>query len=369
MKENNRFISSFVNAMYSILIGIGVGNIIFHGDFDLRNIPIVLMTLFVTGVVLLYWWDWTEFIEKETSSTKLEFFIDFILLIALEMLFVYYNKPSELAVVFIAIGFIDFIWVINHLFELKKSKGNYSRHQMKWIVEKVLCIILYATSYGLINYFQGNLLFQYTCIVVTFIIVRKIGFISTKIVKRIIFCKADTNNIKEIVQINNEYFDEDVDIDDKGFLLKKYTYKEIKRIIEEDSEKIYIAKDAASNVLGYIHLQRTIDADVIQDVTWINKDISAQFNDLNYYYVAQIAVSKDQRKNGIGKFLYRSLFDTLQTVHFFGFIMINPIKNAASVNFHEANNYEMVGLFERDHFEGFDNYKSLLYYRKAKRCV
>ena len=85
MKEtvNGKFINIFVNEMYAILIGIGIGNVLFAQKLDLSNIPDVIMALFVTSVVLLYWWDWTEYLEDNIVTTKRELIIDFAVLIAL----------------------------------------------------------------------------------------------------------------------------------------------------------------------------------------------------------------------------------------------------------------------------------------------
>ena len=71
----SRFVSHFVDQMYVILIGLGIASIAFSLDLESHPFFHLLMSLFVTTVALIYWWDWKDYFENDVISSKSEFVV------------------------------------------------------------------------------------------------------------------------------------------------------------------------------------------------------------------------------------------------------------------------------------------------------
>ena len=188
----------------------------------------------MTSIVLIYWWDWTEFISNNVVSNKREFAIDFLILIILEFLFGYFDSPLHLSLILLILGCLDMLWVVNHLYqfpELFRLKGK------KWITEKILDILIYAFCLGSI-YLTRNVIpvwAQGGIIIFGFVIVRNFGFSqvrNTHSIRSLLrkrkdefqFRKALPKDATNIIEINNDYLNID---DQNGFLIIELDVAEV----------------------------------------------------------------------------------------------------------------------------------------------
>ena len=359
--KNNKFIGAFVNEMYAILLGIGLGNVLFVQQIDLSNKFEILMGLFVTGVILLYWWDWTEFLSDNVVSSKSEFIIDFLILINLEVLFLYYNKPYNLAFIFIILALLDMAWVINYIVQ---NKGNYIAKNKTWIAEKIIAIILFTTIYILQKYTfsELDLIYQGLAVIITFILVRKISFKQVKNAPRYSLDIAKTEDFSIIAEINNSYFDPEKN---KAFMITEMTEDIIHERIQKNFKYYVLRKFGNDEILGFVELSDSVGEDILNQVNWKNDKFKRQIlgTNENLLYVEKIAIDKTYKKQGVGEALYKNLFAKYSDSSFYAFVMDHPYKNEISMNFHEKLGFEEAGLLKLDEYKVFKDYQSKIFYK------
>ena len=331
--KNNKFIGAFVNEMYAILLGIGLGNVLFVQQIDLSNKFEILMGLFVTGVVLLYWWDWTEFLSDNVVSSKSEFIIDFLILINLEVLFLYYNKPYNLSFIFILLAILDLSWVINYIVQ---NKGNYIAKNKTWIAEKIVAIVLFTTIYILEKYTlsEFDLIYQGLAVIITFILVRKISFKQVKNAPRYSLDIAKPDDFKIIAEINNSYFDPEKN---KAFMITEMTEDIIHERIQNNFKYYVLRKFGNDEILGFVELSDSVGDDILNQVNWRNDKLKNQIlgNNGDLLNIEKIAIDKAYKKQGVGEALYKNLFAKYNNSSFYAFVMDKPYTNEISMNFHE----------------------------------
>ncbi len=172
MPKEKRFIGTFVNNVYGILMGFGFCNVvrdIFFGEGEGEQqiwlASQIAMSAFIIIVVCLYWWDWSENIESKAQSTFNEFTIDIMILFTLEFLFFLFENPKRLAILFLVLSILNFMWVLNFLWEKHKADTNskgYLRNlgDMSYIIKKVHSIVIFSICllviYGVNFCFQQN---------------------------------------------------------------------------------------------------------------------------------------------------------------------------------------------------------------------
>jgi len=362
--KDNRFIGAFVNEMYAILLGIGLGNVLFIQQIELTSLYEIVMGLFVTGVVLLYWWDWTEFISESVVSSTSEFIIDFMILICLEILFLFFNKPVNLAFVFLLISVFDFAWVVNYIYQ---TSGNFVAQNSKWIVEKVIALCIYVVLFISLYFFFPYLpdTIKGGAVVATFLMVRFVSFNQVKKAQKYTFCRATNEELNIICEINNSYL---VQEDEKAFMITGMEPETLK-LRRKSNYQYFVLKYSGSNeVLGFVELSPSVGHELLEKVDWLSMEDKKQWLDdeCNLLYVEKIAVNPEFRGQKIGNVLYDSLFSQFQNYSFYAFVMSGPLKNTPSMRFHERNGFDHIGTFRQAKYNKFEHYESRLYFRKCK---
>ncbi len=359
--SKDNFIKTFVNQMYGILIGIGIGSILFASDFDPSLWFNIVMVLFVTGVVVIYWWDWIEYIEKEIISAKSELMIDFAILITLEMLFVYYNRPSLLAFAFIVLSLCDLLWVLNHirLNQTYKKESKSNACNKKWIFEKLTSSFIYLLLWISMLYIIPTLTSPFDQILTViffigaFVIVRKVSFRQVKKSSVYEIRKAGDLDVSAILSINHSYFN-----DGSLILLKKYNIKEIVALVRD--ERILVAINSQGTLVGYLVTAQNGALNYLKDTVFKDETVKLELKKSQHVLLEQIAVDKEMTGTGIGSLLIQ---DFIQKANqpILSFVAVEPFNNDTSIKFHEANHFIHVGDFSRDVFMDRENYVSYLY--------
>ncbi|GAA0327686.1 hypothetical protein GCM10008967_17740 [Bacillus carboniphilus] len=366
MNKENKFIGKFVNEMYAILLGIGISNIIFVQQIDLKDFSQSIMALFVISVALVYWWDWSEYVESDVRTTKREFIIDFLILLNIEMLFAYFYDLKGLAVAFIVLGFLDLAWVINNQYEAKKA-GTFQKNRAKtWILEKCIVIAIYTFSWLLISFtFVSNYhLLQMICVIFSFILVRNVGFNNVKDSREFSFHKASYQDIQDIVDINNSYFDGGVHTG--GFLMKKIIPNDVRKAIDFQERVYFVAKDSKGQTVGYIELNSAFPVEVLGDLEGLSQEEQESILS-NQYYIEQVAIKEDQQRKGIGSYLYNQVLQTFPDRNFTAFVVSQPIRNDSSIRFHRKVGFKDAALFKKDQYAGMSPYESILFIKTSEQ--
>ncbi|MFL7793617.1 MAG: GNAT family N-acetyltransferase [Anaerolineae bacterium] len=365
--QEKRFIGTFVNEMYAILLGIGIGNVIFSQNVDLGSVFDIVMALFVTSVVLLYWWDWTEFVSKRVASSKREFAIDFLILITLEFLFGRFNSPVRLAPIFLVLGCLDLLWVGNYLYQFREQ---YRSRGKRWILEKVLAIVIYALCYVTI-YFTRNLAPIWILggiMILGFALVRNVGFSQVKMISSLgallrmlaggfRFREALPGDAAAIAEINNSNLLVD---SQKGFFIVELDAAEVERSIKEGPERYYVAQNRDSCVVGFVETSDSVSQEVINEMTWFDLELQGQFHPETAIYIEKVAARQDHRRQGIGRFLYESLFRSYTSTVFYAFVVLSPVTNYPPLEFHLGLKFSKAAVSRALEFCGLSNYQSSL---------
>ena len=361
---DNKFISAFVNEMYAILLGIGIGNVLFIQKLDLSSIFEISMGLFVTAVILIYWWDWTDFISENVISSKSEFILDFLILIALEILFLVYNQPQKLALVFLVLSTLDFFWVINYI---RQKSDAFIANSKKWLYEKVLGISLYAASYAVLFFFLSEhaFLLQGGVVILAYVLVRKLSFRETKQSSGYDLIRANTAHFKAISAINNAHLNPE---GKKSFMISSLSIDSITERVQNGHEFFVLVSRNESNVLGFVELSTSVDKEILEEVSWILEDDKERIlnPDVPVRYIEKVGVSEEFTGKGIGKAIYAQLFEEFPNYSFYAFVMVSPHRNSISEQFHKSARFQVSGLFKADEYGNFEGYESLLFFRNKK---
>ena len=360
MKNSSKFIGAFVSNMYSILLGIGISNIIFVQQINLKDMYENIMALFVISVLLIYWWDWTEYIEDQVKTTKLEFSINFFILLTLEMLFAYYNDVEFLSGIFLFLGIIDLIWVVNHIHELKHEGVFSTVRAIRWYAEKIVIIIIYSVPYIIINYFDiiDNIYIKSGLIIAGFIISRYVGFKQVKSTMKFYFSEATENDADKIAEINNDHYNR---TSEQGFMISKLCRTDvIKRIASEDY-RYFVAKSSSGDIIGFVEVGYKSDDNILSNLLWTDESYKYLVENKKYSYIEKIAVRQGFNRKGIGEFLYKSLFSELPSTVFAAFVVNKPYQNIASIKFHQKMGFNGVAVYRTEQFMGIKDYESIFY--------
>ncbi|MCF7857699.1 MAG: GNAT family N-acetyltransferase [Candidatus Cloacimonetes bacterium] len=356
MKSKNRFINTFVNEMYAILIGIGIGNILFGQGLDFGNIMDLVMVFFVTTVVLKYWWDWTEYISDNVVSSKREFALDFMILILLEFLFGFYNQPQKIALIFLGLAALNLLWVINHLLEFKeknKPKAN------KWLLEKVLAVMIFSVVLLIIVKF-GDLLPHYlevAMIIIGYFVVRKVSFRQLKDKKGTQIRAAVPEDAETITELNNSALHSK---SPSGFMISKLEVRKVREQIKTGETDFHVIFKKKGKILGFIEISKSADNSILEEVDWIDFFQKDRFEKGDGRYIEKIVIKPENRNKDLGKTFYEYLFDNYRDHLLYAFITIKPINNQASMNFHEKNDFIKSAIFTSKEYSGLKNYQSVM---------
>ncbi|MEL6930949.1 MAG: hypothetical protein AAFO95_20335, partial [Cyanobacteria bacterium J06600_6] len=228
--KNRGFISTFVSELYAILIGIGITSVIFELAIELDSWLKFVMAIFVTIIVTLYWWDWAAFVNSYFVASSSEFVIDFVTLVTLECLFANYSDAQKLSINFLALGILDFVWVINYF----SITGKKISLRNEWIQQKIAAILLYGISVAIITKYFGKLPLEllFLIIITTCILVRVFCFKGVKKETSINLRAANEEDINSILAINHHYANNH--LKDK-FLLQKFSDSYLLQLINDNS--------------------------------------------------------------------------------------------------------------------------------------
>jgi len=365
--KDNRFIGTFVSEMYAILLGIGIGNVLFIEKLNLGSIYEVIMGLFVTGVVIIYWWDWTEFIGDHVVSSKAEFIIDFLILITLETLFLFYDQPVNLALVFVVLTVFDLCWVLNYKYQ---HSGNFFADNNLWILEKVMAIALSASIYltlakyltGLEHYWKGAI------VIATFIAIRKMSFRQVKKAQSYELKEAAPEDFEEIARMNNHYLGGN---NKKSFMISPLSTDQINQLQEEKNHTFYILRKKDDDaILGFVEISPSADYEILKTVHWKDNKTAEKIlhpNNEQIKYIEKIAVNKNFKRMGIGKALYTNVFEANPSTSYYAFVMNKPFNNKVSLAFHKNMRFFEAGSFNASEYAGYKNYQSILLFKPADR--
>ena len=354
----NKFINTFVNTMYSILLGLGITNIIFDQNFSLTNFDMIVAMFFITMVTIIYWWDWLELIEDDIQTTLREFVIDLVIILTIGSMFAFYDQPMLINILFIFLSFLNGLWVINYAFAKKDQKQKHLREIKAWILQKGLAMVIYAIPL-LITLWMKDIhnLWVYFMLVIAFVVVRYTCFQELKTGYKATIRALQEKDIPSMIRINQQLLK--VSKED-GFLLGELTVEKIKTMIHSETMVCYVALSKSGKMLGYIYLTNQIDDEVIKAVAFIEDGYALDIKNMSYDYIEQIAVDQAYQGRGIGNDLMRYAIEHHPHEQLYSFISQSPYHNQKSYQFHMNHHFTPIGVFKAKQFMGIKDYQSVL---------
>jgi ribosomal protein S18 acetylase RimI-like enzyme len=136
----------------------------------------------------------------------------------------------------------------------------------------------------------------------------------------------------------------------EGFLRKEVPVEYYQELIENPDIDIYIAKNDAGKIIGFISIHRkkyniVKVRDVIGKLSFENK----KTNDLllnektEFAYLDQVSILPEYKRKGVGTTMYQEALLKI-TTPIVAFIVEKPIFNKASVYWHEHNGFEFSAI-------------------------
>ena len=141
----------------------------------------------------------------------------------------------------------------------------------------------------------------------------------------------------------------------EGFLRKEVPVEYYQELIENPDIDIYIAKNDAGKIIGFISIHRkkfniVKVRDVIGKLSFENK----KTNDLllnektEFAYLDQVSILPEYKRKGVGTTMYQEALLKI-TTPIVAFIVEKPIFNKASVYWHEHNGFELSAMSDGEY--------------------
>ena len=149
----------------------------------------------------------------------------------------------------------------------------------------------------------------------------------------------------------------------RGFLLGSADTAELRSLIE--SSEVWVAV-LAETTIGFVvaHTDASQRFGVFRNrIPQINWNAAPDFLDSPAVYVDRIAARPGYQRLGVGRALYEALFQQYPSHGFFAGVAVSPVRNAASIRFHDRLGFRRVGTFGPARLGEFDDYIGGVFYR------
>ncbi|HIK10716.1 MAG TPA: GNAT family N-acetyltransferase [Oscillatoriaceae cyanobacterium M33_DOE_052] len=179
------------------------------------------------------------------------------------------------------------------------------------------------------------------------------------------FLQAENRHIHSIVQIHNHHvLDRQTLAGDQGFLLAPVTGEEINHNLTNGSQ-YWLAVEDRDEVLGFVLLtQPKIDDELLSQIIWQEASCIDKILTTQHFYIKILAVNPNYMGQGIGQFLYTSLYQSLAPAVLSAFIVTKPACNQRSLAFHQRQGFRQIGTFRQEVFLDLPNYESILVFKE-----
>lgn len=149
-----------------------------------------------------------------------------------------------------------------------------------------------------------------------------------------------------------------------GFLLTQITEEQILQKLENGVE-YFVATSNSDEILGFVTVSiPKIDNTFLNQVIWQDDAYRDKIAKDKNLYIQIVAVKPNYMSQGIGQFMYKSLYEEFSTSFFTTFVVAKPIKNLRSLLFHEKQGFLQVGVVRHKRLLDLENYESILLLRE-----
>ncbi|MCW6038142.1 GNAT family N-acetyltransferase [Spirulina subsalsa FACHB-351] len=179
-----------------------------------------------------------------------------------------------------------------------------------------------------------------------------------------IFRLADQGDIDGIIKIHNLNVFTTQSSHEKGFLLMPVTAEIIAQNRAKSMQYFVAARD--TEILGFtLVAPLTLTQDYTAPLYWTNPAILEKTREApeRHIFISLVAIHPQFMVQGVGHFLYQSLFSEFSDYYFSAFVVNKPVKNQRSINFHLKQGFTLAATMQREQFLYFKDYESWLFFR------
>jgi len=162
-------------------------------------------------------------------------------------------------------------------------------------------------------------------------------------------------NLIEIRDFNKITKEQRVVFEKKGFLRKEVDKNYYKNLIKNPHIDIYVAKKENGDIIGFASIHRNIKdvrkvRDVLGNLNTENEEARELLLDdaKEFAYLDQISILPEYQRKGIGTVIFKKALSELKTP-IVAFIVEVPLKNKASIYWHERNGFILEAVSDGDY--------------------
>lgn len=367
-RKDGRFIATFVNEIYAVLLGVGMGSVVFSDAFDVDDPFHLASVAFIVVVVAKYWWDWVDVFETPAISSQREFWIDLAMMLVFLMLFLHFDQPRRIAGLVLVLSVLDLLWVANFVHETRRTyAATLSAHRWwRLLFLKVLAIGVFAFALAVLERLAPTSpeMLGLLVVIVAFVFVRVFCFGRTRSVRDALLRPAHASDLRRIREIHDMHVLRDGETHDGGgFLLEPVTVDLLQTRLENPDREIFVVEDSRGEILGYADVTVHVPRHDLDDLHWHETKTETLFHEGTHCHIQVVAVDAAIAGRGVGRLIYQTLAERYPEKVFSAFVVRRPVDNQRSMRFHSRQGFEEAAVLRRPSFCGLRHYESRLLVR------
>lgn len=176
------------------------------------------------------------------------------------------------------------------------------------------------------------------------------------------FREATQSDIASIVSIHNSHVRTHLKSLSQGFLLAEIDRHSVMDDFARSKQYFVATRSESENdLLGFVCLSKPkISTDSLKQIRWIDPRSRDKLQDPRHLFIHVVATQRQSIGQGVGQFMYRSLYRRFPDSFFSLFIVVKPIYNQRSMRFHLKQNFKKVATLRVERFLDLRNYQDAL---------
>jgi L-amino acid N-acyltransferase YncA len=178
------------------------------------------------------------------------------------------------------------------------------------------------------------------------------------------FREANISDIPSIVAIHNSNVRTNLKSLTQGFLIAEITENSVGDHLNR-SMRYFVATQSHNKIVGFVCISKPkISLEMLKKIKLEDLSYQSKIQDSRHLFIQVVATKREWRGQGVAQFMYRSLYQIFPNSFFSLFIVINPIYNQRSMNFHLKQGFKQIGTIEAERFLDLTNYKDALMFKE-----
>lgn len=185
------------------------------------------------------------------------------------------------------------------------------------------------------------------------------------ILQHLIFREATHSDIPSIVSIHNSNVRTHLKSLDRGFLLAEIDYHSVLEQMNR-SNGYFVATQSDNEILGFVCISKPkISTEMLKQIQWDDEIYQTKFQDSRHLFLQVVATQRKSSGQGVAQFMYRSLYQNFPNSFISLFVVVNPIMNHRSMDFHLRQGFQKIGILKSEQFLDLINYEDALMFKET----